>query len=129
MRIGEGIETVASQHTVAATVERLRDLLRSRGVQLFAVIDHASEAAKVGLRMRPAQLLIFGNPKAGTPLMIAAPSLALDLPLKILVAEDERGQVHLSYNRAEYLEARHGLPEELAAALAVAASLAAQAGE
>ena len=129
MRIGEGIETVASQHTVAATVERLRDLLRSRGVQLFAVIDHASEAAKVGLRMRPAQLLIFGSPKAGTPLMIAAPSLALDLPLKILVAEDGRGQVQLFYNRAEYLEARHGLPEELASALAVAASLAAQAGE
>ncbi len=129
MRIGEGIGTVASQHTVAATVERLRDLLRSRGVQLIAVIDHANEAAKVGLRMRPAQLLIFGSPKAGTPLMIAAPSIALDLPLKILVAEDERGQVQLFYNRAEYLEARHGLPEELAAALAVVASLAAQAAQ
>jgi uncharacterized protein (DUF302 family) len=103
--------------------------LQSKGVVLFAVIDHSGEAAKVGMTMPPTKLLIFGNPKAGTPLMLAAPSIAIDLPLKILVWQDNQGKVTLSYNSPEYLQARHGLPSDLVQNFAIVGTLAAKAGE
>ena len=124
-----GIVSVASHHSVDETVERVESLLRARGVTLFAVVDHSGEAEKVGLRMRPTKLLIFGSPKAGTPLMVASPSIALDLPLKILVSADSDGLVSVSYNSPAYLQARHRVPAELAAALGATAAIAAKASE
>jgi uncharacterized protein (DUF302 family) len=118
--VHEGIQTIASAHTVDETVTRLQALLQGKGVKLFALIDHSGEAAAAGLTMRPTKLLIFGNPKAGTPIMVAAPSTALDLPLKILVAETESGKTLLFWNDPEWLQARHYFPEELAANLAAA---------
>jgi uncharacterized protein (DUF302 family) len=124
-----GIVTVPSHHSVDETVNNLKAILEAKGVTLFAVIDHSGEAAKVGLTMRPTKLLIFGSPKAGTPLMLAAPTIAIDLPLKILVWQDARGKVWLSYNSPEYLAQRHGLPQNLVKALTVVAPLAAQAAK
>ena len=98
-------------------------------MKLFALIDHSGEAEKAGLKMPPTKLLIFGNPKGGTPLMLAQPSAALDLPLKILVAEDLQGQVWISYNSADYLKERHDLPPDLLPNIAVVETLAAAAGE
>ena len=95
---------------------------------LFALVDHSGEAAKAGIEMRPTKLLIFGNPAGGTPVMLAAPSIAIDLPLKILVWEDGEGAVWLSWNSPEYLRDRHGVPEALMKNISVAAGLAAQAG-
>jgi uncharacterized protein (DUF302 family) len=109
----EGIVRLSSNYPVAQTVQRLEDLLREKGIKLFVVVDHSGEAVRAGLEMRPTQLLVFGNPKAGTPLMQAAPSIALDLPLKLLVAEDEHGQVWVSYNSPAYLQQRHGVPDAL----------------
>jgi uncharacterized protein (DUF302 family) len=124
-----GIVNVASKHSVDETVDRLKNILQSKQITLFALIDHSGEAAKVGMKMPPTKLLIFGNPKGGTPLMLAAPSSALDLPLKILVAEDPQGKVWLSYNSPEYLKERHGLPSNLLPNIAVIETLAAAAGE
>jgi uncharacterized protein (DUF302 family) len=126
---GEGIVDVPSRHSVDETVARLEQLLKAKGVPVFALIDHSGEAAKVGLQMRPTKLLIFGNPKAGTPPMLAAPSLAIDLPLKILVWQDGTGKVWLSYNSLEYLRERHGVPRQLIQNLAVVETLAATAGQ
>jgi uncharacterized protein (DUF302 family) len=124
-----GIITRPSRHSVAQTVETLTAVLRAKGVTLFALVDHAGEAAKVGMTMPPTKLLIFGNPKAGTALMLAAPSVAIDLPLKILVWEDGQGRVWLSYNSPAYLQERHGVPEALMANVAVVETLARAAGE
>src|ERR1700752_2214164 len=106
----KGIVDKASNHTVNQTVDRVKNILQSKGVMLFALIDHSGEAEKVGMKMRPTKLLILGNPKGGTPVMLAAPSIAIDLPLKILVWEDAQGKVWLSYNSPAYLQARHGVP-------------------
>jgi uncharacterized protein (DUF302 family) len=125
----EGIVRIPSHHSVDETVDKLKTILQSKGVTLFALVDHSGEAEKVGLKMPPTKLLIFGNPKGGTPLMLAAPSVAIDLPLKILVAEDSQGQVWISYNSAEYLKERHGLPQDLLQNIAVVQTLAAAAGE
>jgi uncharacterized protein (DUF302 family) len=124
-----GIVDIASHHSVDATVERVRDILDARGVRLFALVDHSGEAEKAGMKMRPTKLLIFGNPKAGTPVMVAAPSIAIDLPLKILVWEDEAGKVWISYNSADYLRGRHNVPAELMQNLAAAEGIAAKAAE
>jgi len=124
-----GIVDIASHHSVNATVERVRDILDARGVRLFALVDHSGEAEKAGMKMRPTKLLIFGNPKAGTPVMVAAPSIAIDLPLKILVWEDEAGKVWISYNSADYLRGRHNVPAELMQNLAAAEGIAAKAAE
>src|SRR5436853_6622736 len=124
-----GIITLPSQHSVDQTVEKLQALLRAKGVTLFTVVDHSGEAAKVGMRLRPTKLLIFGNPKAGTPLMLAAPSVAIDLPLKLLVWEDARGKVWLGYNSPAYLQQRHGLPDSLLPNIAVVEALAHAAAE
>jgi len=125
----KGIIDKPSNHSVEQTVDRLKNILQSKGVTLFALVDHSGEAEKVGMKMPPTKLLIFGSPKAGTPLMLAAPSSAIDLPLKILVSEDAKGKVWLSYNNAEYLQKRHGLPQELLQNIAVVETLATKAGE
>ena len=122
-----GIVDTPSNHSVEETVERLRGILQAKGVTLFALIDHSGEAEKIGMKMLPTKLLIFGNPKGGTPLMLAAPSSAIDLPLKILVWEDANQKVWVSYNSLAYLKERHGLPDELLANIAVVEMLAAQA--
>jgi len=126
---GKGIIDRPSNHSVDQTVDRLKTILQFKGVNLFALVDHSGEAEKVGMRMRPTKLLIFGSPKAGTPLMLAAPSIAIDLPLKILVWEDGQGRVWISYNSPEYLRDRHSLPAELLANIAVVEALVAKAGE
>jgi len=124
-----GIVTIASNHSVDETVAKLKTMLEAKSVTLFAVIDHSGEAAKVGMKMPNTKLLIFGNPKGGTPLMLVAPSVAIDLPLKILVAEDARGKVWISYNSSEYLKQRHNLPDNLIANIAVVQTLATKAAE
>ena len=124
----KGIIDKPSNHSVEQTVEKFKNILQSKGVTLFALVDHSGEARKVGMKMRPTQLLIFGSPKAGTPLMLAAPSSAIDLPLKILVWEDDQGKVWVSYNTPDYLKERHGLPQDLLQNIAVVETLAAQAG-
>jgi uncharacterized protein (DUF302 family) len=124
-----GIVDQPSNHSVDETVEVLKRILQEKGITLFALIDHSGEAEKAGMKMRPTKLLIFGNPKGGTPLMLAAPSIALDFPLKILVWEDSQGKVWLSYNSPEYLKERHGLPPDLLPNIAVVEKLATEAGE
>jgi uncharacterized protein (DUF302 family) len=127
--INNGIIDKLSHHSVGETVERLKGILQSKEVTLFALVDHSGEAEKVGMKMRPTKLLIFGSPKAGTPLMQAAPSVAIDLPLKILVWEDGQGRVWVSYNSPAYLQERHGIPRELMQNIAVIETLASKAAE
>ena len=124
-----GMITILSRHSVDETVATVKKALEAKGVKLFALIDHSGEAEKAGLPMRPTKLVIFGSPKAGTPLMIAAPSIAIDLPLKILVWEDADGKVWIAYNAPAYLQTRHGLPQELAQNIGVVETLAATAAE
>jgi len=124
-----GIISKPSQLSVDETVEKLQQILHANGVKLFALVDHSGEAESVGMHLRPTKLLIFGNPKAGTPLMIAAPSIAIDLPLKILVSEDADGKVWISYNSPGFLQARHKLPQELVQNIAVVEALATKAAE
>jgi uncharacterized protein (DUF302 family) len=119
-----GIVSIPTAHSVDTVVEKLKAMLQATGVTLFALVDHSGEAAKAGMKMPPTKLLIFGNPKAGTPLMLAAPSSAIDLPLKLLVWEDGGGKVWISYNSPQYLARRHGIPPELLANIAAAGALA-----
>jgi uncharacterized protein (DUF302 family)/uncharacterized membrane protein YidH (DUF202 family) len=125
----QGILRAPSRLSVDETVARLQAALQAKGVKLFTIVDHSGEAASAGLKMPNTKLLIFGNPKAGTPLMLASPSVALDLPLKILVAEDATGKVWISYNAPAYLQARHNFPPELLPNVAVIDTLAAKAAE
>jgi len=120
-----GIVHLASSRSVDEALERLLSMLRAKGVTVFAVVDHSGEAAKVGLEMRATKLVIFGNPKAGTPVMIAAPDSALDLPLKILIAEEPDGSTRVSYNSVDSLRARYGLTAEVAANVAAIEGIAA----
>jgi uncharacterized protein (DUF302 family) len=124
-----GLERVVSPHSVDETVQRLKNILVERGLQLFALVDHSGEAEKVGLKMPPTKLLIFGSPTGGTPVMLAAPSIAIDLPLKALVSEDEAGKVWVSYNNPEYLQQRHAVPAELLKNISGVAALVAKAVE
>ena len=124
-----GIVDKPSNHSVDETVERLRNILQSKQVTLFALVDHSGEAKKVGMNMPPTKLLILGNPKAGTPLMLASPSIAIDLPLKILVWEDTHKRMWVSYNSPAYLKERHNLPTELIENITVVETLAAKAVE
>ncbi len=123
-----GIVDLQSAHSVEDTVATLRNILDSKGITLFALVDHSEEAQKAGMTMRPTKLLIFGSPRAGTPLMLAAPSIAIDLPLKLLVWEDEAGKAWISYNSPDYLKDRHDLPADLLPNIAVIEALAAKAG-
>jgi uncharacterized protein (DUF302 family) len=118
-----GIIDRRSRHSVDETVDALRAILHARDITLFAIIDHSGEAAKAGMRMAPTKLLIFGNPKGGTPVMLAAPSAAIDLPLKILVWENTSGTVFVSYNAPEYLRMRHGFPASLLSNIGVVEAL------
>src|ERR1700749_3053816 len=134
MEMGEmakenGLLQVRSRNSVEETVRRLEAAFTAKGLQVFAVVDHSGEAEKVGLKMRPTKVVIFGSPKAGTPLMVAAPSLAIDLPLKALVAEDAPGKVSVTYNDPQYLKERHGVPDDLVKNLAGAGALIAKAVE
>jgi len=124
-----GIGRIASQHSVNDTVAKLVTMLQAKNVKLFTVVDHSGEAEKVGLSMPNTKLLIFGNPKGGTPLMLASPSAALDLPLKVLVAEDTAGKVWTSYNSPSYLQQRHNLPANLLLNIAVIETLVANAAQ
>jgi uncharacterized protein (DUF302 family) len=112
-RPDNGVIHLRSPYSFANTLQRLETVVTTKGITIFARIDHSGEAAKVGLTMPPTELLIFGSPKSGTPLMVASPSLALDLPLKALVSQDTEGAVWLSYNSPEYLQQRHDIPEAL----------------
>ena len=124
-----GIVDIRSNDSVDETVDKLKAILHAKGVTLFALVDHSGEAEKVGMKMRPTKLLIFGNPKSGTPLMLAAPSIAIDLPLKLLVWEDAESRVWVSYNSPAYLQQRHNLPADLLQNIAVAETLAMKAAE
>jgi len=108
-----GLVDLPSNHSVDETVEKLKGILKKKGITLFALVDHSGEAAKAGMKMPPTKLLIFGSPKAGTPVMIASPSSAIDLPLKILIWEDDHGRVWITYNSPAYLQQRHNLPAEV----------------
>lgn len=127
MRADRGIVSRRSNHSVEQTVTKIEEMLQAKGATLFAKVDHSGEAEKVGLKMPPTKLLIFGSPLAGTPLMVERPSTALDLPLKLLVAEDADGKVWISYNSAKYLRERHGFSAELEKNIAVVETLAAAA--
>jgi uncharacterized protein (DUF302 family)/uncharacterized membrane protein YidH (DUF202 family) len=124
MQSGNGIITVDSRHSVDETVQKLQATLEAKGIKLFTLIDHSGEAQKAGIEMRATKLLIFGNPKAGTPLMIASPTIAIDLPLKLLVWEDASGKTRISYNDPVYLQQRHGLPQELVQNIVTVGALA-----
>jgi uncharacterized protein (DUF302 family) len=124
-----GIINLPSNHSVDKTVEKLREILRAKGVTVFALVDHSGEAEKAGLKMPPTKLVIFGNPKAGTPVMLSVPSSALDLPLKILIWEDAQGKVWVTYNSPAYLQERHSLPPKLLSNIAIVETLASQAGK
>ena len=126
---GNGIIEIPGSSPVDNTVEKLKAILKAKGVTLFALIDHSGEAEKVGIAMRPTKLLIFGSPKAGTPLMLASPSVAIDLPLKILIREDNQGKTWISYNSPDYLRDRHNVPSELLQNIEVVGALAAKAAE
>jgi len=125
MTAANGVVDVPSSHSVDETVEKLKTILATKGVTLFALVDHSGEAQKSGMVMPPTKLLIFGNPKAGTPLMLAAPHIAIDLPLKILIWQDTAGKVWVSYNSPEYLGERHGIVGDLLKNIAVVGNLAA----
>ena len=127
--VDNGIVSIPANHSVDRTVEGLQGLLQAKGVKIFALVDHSGEAKTAGMEMRPTKLVIFGNPKAGTPLMTASPSIAIDLPLKILVWEDGGGKVWVSYNSPGYLQGRHDLPAQLAQNIEVVEALAAKAAE
>jgi uncharacterized protein (DUF302 family) len=127
--MSEGIISIESRHTVDATLEKLKGILDAQGVKIFALIDHSGEAETAGMQMRNTKLLVFGNPKGGTPLMLASPTAALDLPLKILIWEDARGKVWLTYNSVEFIRQRHHLTPALAANIAVIDTLAKKAAE
>lgn len=124
-----GIVDQPSHHSVDETVERLQGILQARGLTVFALVDHSGEAEKVGMKLPPTKLVIFGSPEGGTPLMLAAPRAALDLPLKILVWEDTAGKVWVSYNSPDYLRQRHGFPEELVKNIAGVEAIAGAAAE
>lgn len=124
-----GIVSISSHHSVDQTVKNFDEILQAKGIKLFALIDHSGEAEKVDMHMRPTKLMIFGNHKVGTPLMLAAPSSAIDLPLRILVWEDAEGKVWISYNSPAYLQERHRIPSELLQNIAVVERLAAKAAE
>jgi uncharacterized protein (DUF302 family) len=127
MQHGNGIVTQPSKYTVPETLDRLEAILRAKGVQVFARVDHSGEASKAGLSMPPTQLLIFGSPKAGTPVMLTAPLAAIDLPLKALAWQDTDGKNWLSYNDPQYLKDRFGLSEDVVKGLAAPAPLIEQA--
>jgi uncharacterized protein (DUF302 family) len=124
-----GLIDIPSNHSVEETVRKLKGILQAKGVTLFALVDHSGESEKAGMKMRPTKLVIFGNPKAGTPVMVASPSSAIDLPLKILIWEDAQGNVWVTYNSSSYLRDRHGIPSELMPNIEIIETLAKKAAD
>lgn len=124
-----GLIDIPSNHSVEETVRKLKGILQAKGVTLFALVDHSGEAEKAGMKMRPTKLVIFGNPKAGTPVMVASPSSAIDLPLKILIWEDAQGNVWVTYNSSSYLRERHDIPSELMPNIEIIETLAKKAAD
>jgi uncharacterized protein (DUF302 family) len=124
-----GMVHIATRHSIEDALGKLQAILHTKDIAVFALVDHSGEAAKVGMEMHPTKLLIFGNPKGGTPLMLAAPTIAIDLPLKILIWEDDQGKNWVSYNTPEYLAERHQLPPNLAQNIGFIAALAATVAE
>jgi len=124
-----GLVDIPSSRSVNETVEKLKGILQAKSITLFALVDHSGEAEKAGMKMRLTKLFIFGSPKAGTPVMLAAPSSAIDLPLKILIWEDPRGKAWVTYNSPAYLQKRHGIPLELLPSISVIETLAKKAAE
>ncbi len=123
------VVTKPSKYSVPETIDRIEKAVTAKGMKIFARINHGGEAKNVGLEMKPAELLIFGNPKGGTALMVARPTAAIDLPMKALAWEDQDGKVWLTYNSPELLQARHGVPAKLAARLEPLGKLLEQAVE
>ena len=121
--VDNGITSLKSPYSVDESTRRIEALLRERGLTIFSVVDHSGEARRVGLEMRPTKLVLFGNPTAGTPVMVASPSTAIDLPLKALVAQDSSGSVWVSFNSPEYLQRRHGVPRAVIGKIAGAGAL------
>ena len=121
--VDNGITSLKSPYSVDESTRRIEALLRERGLTIFSVVDHSGEARRVGLEMRPTKLVLFGNPTAGTPVMVASPSTAIDLPLKALVAQDSSGSVWVSFNSPEYLQRRHGVPSAVIGKIAGAGAL------
>jgi uncharacterized protein (DUF302 family) len=111
--LDSGLTHIASSYSFEETFQRVENKVRQAGLTVFAKVDHAAEAEKVGLQMRPTRVLIFGNPKGGTPVMVAAPTVAIDLPLKALVWQDSEGKIWVTYNSGEFYRQRHGIPENL----------------
>ncbi len=118
-----GLVSQPSPYTFSETVSKFEAVLKSKGLIVFAKVDHSGEAEKVGIKMRPTQLIIFGNPKAGTPVMLASPTMAIDLPLKVLIAEDDSGKVLVTFNSPAYLQTRHGVKDDLLKNISAAATL------
>jgi len=127
MNSENGIVTKSANCTVKEAVDKIKSLLVIRGITLFAVINHSGEADAIGMKMPDTKLLIFGNPRGGTPLMLASPSVAIDLPLKLLVSENTNGTCSISYNSPQYLQQRHGLPNALIQNIAIIEALATEA--
>ena len=124
MNSADGIVTKSANCTVEEAVNKIKSLHVIRGITLFAVIDHSGEAEIAGMKMPNTKLLVFGNPKGGTPLMRASPSIAIDLPLKLLVAEDANGKCSISYNSTQYLQQRHRISNDLIQNIAIIEALA-----
>ncbi len=122
-----GIVHLSSPHTVLETLARLEAVVQAKGIAILAMIDHSGDAAKADIQMEPTKLLIFGNAKAGTPIMLASPSAAIDLPLKALVWQDKSGKVWLSYNSPAYLKKRHDITDNLLPNIAGIEAICAQA--
>jgi len=118
-----GMQHLSSPYSVPETLRRVESLLQEKGLAIFCRVDHSGEAEKAGLKMHPTQLILFGSPKAGTPVMVASPTIAIDLPLKALVWEDAGGKVWVSYNSPEYLQQRHNVPSELVKNISAAGAL------
>jgi uncharacterized protein (DUF302 family) len=126
---GDSVVTKPSKYSVHETIDRIEKAVTAKGMKIFIRIDHGGEAKQVGLDMRPTELLIFGNPKGGTALMVARPTAAIDLPMKALAWEDKDGKVWLTYNSSELLHERHSVPEELTSKLDPVGKLLEQAVE
>ena len=108
-----GMQNISSPYSVPETLQRIEAVLKEKGLTIFCRVDHSGEAEKAGLKMHPTQLILFGSPKGGTPVMVTSPTIAIDLPLKALVWEDGGGKVWVSYNSPEYLQQRHNVPTDL----------------
>ncbi|HWF13583.1 MAG TPA: DUF302 domain-containing protein [Candidatus Acidoferrales bacterium] len=121
----DGLTSILSNHSVDQTLANLQNVLHAKNIAVFAIVDHSGEAEKAGMAMPPTKLVLFGSPKAGTPLMLASPSVAIDLPLKILISEDHEKKIWVSYNSLKFLQDRHSLPEQLMQNLAAVEAVAA----